>query len=293
MTSTDTGTTRPRSDLPGPLTRPLDALVADAAGRASFTPTPPGPARDTRRWWGRHLHEMRWAAEASALALDPVFYGVGVRHGRGTPALLIPGFLASDASLATMAGWLFRIGYRPHLSGIRWANVDCSDKAVDRLERRLETLAGRHDGRVALIGHSRGGHFAKALASRRPDLVSRVVSLGAALDEPFDISVPTKAAVAGVRGALIALGRSDHGGCLTDTCNCPFTRDFSAPFPTSIPITSVYSKGDGVVRWPACVVPYARNVEVPGSHVGLAFNRYAYRVIADALADRVARDAPG
>jgi hypothetical protein len=38
------------------------------------------------------------------------------------------------------------------------------------------------------------------------------------------------------------------------------------------------------VWWEACVVPYARNVEVTGSHVGLAFNRKAYREVAEALA---------
>ena len=37
------------------------------------------------------------------------------------------------------------------------------------------------------------------------------------------------------------------------------------------------------MRWRACVVPYARNVEVTGSHVGLAFNRKAYREVAHAL----------
>ena len=47
---------------------------------------------------------------------------------------------------------------------------------------------------------------------------------------------------------------------------------------------SIYSRGDGVVWWEACVVPYARNVEVTGSHVGLAFNRKAYRAVAEALA---------
>ena len=43
------------------------------------------------------------------------------------------------------------------------------------------------------------------------------------------------------------------------------------------------SRGDGVVWWEACTVPYARNVEVTGSHIGLACNRKAYRVIGDAL----------
>ena len=35
--------------------------------------------------------------------------------------------------------------------------------------------------------------------------------------------------------------------------------------------------------WEACVVPYARNVEVTGSHVGLAANRKAYAAIGGAL----------
>ena len=73
-------------------------------------------------------------------------------------------------------------------------------------------------------------------------------------------------------------------GCFTTSCLCRYSRDFQAPFPKSVPLTSIYSKGDGVVRWQACVVPYARNVEVTGSHIGLAFNRHAYREIAHTLA---------
>jgi hypothetical protein len=48
-------------------------------------------------------------------------------------------------------------------------------------------------------------------------------------------------------------------------------------------LTSIYSKGDGMVRWSSCVVPYADNVEITGSHVGLAWNRKAYTAIAEAL----------
>ena len=49
---------------------------------------------------------------------------------------------------------------------------------------------------------------------------------------------------------------------------------------------ALYSWGDGVVWPPACIVDYARNVRVPGSHVGLAFNRHAYRIIARTLAPK-------
>jgi triacylglycerol lipase len=61
--------------------------------------------------------------------------------------------------------------------------------------------------------------------------------------------------------------------------------DFHAPFPSDrVHLTSIYSRGDGVVLWQRQIVPYADCVEVTGSHVGLAFNRKSYRAIANALA---------
>jgi pimeloyl-ACP methyl ester carboxylesterase len=276
------------SEVPGPVGTALDEYVPDSVMGSSFTPTPPGAEVPQRRWWGRHVSEFRWTAELAVLTLDPVFYGMGVPHGNGKPVLLIPGFLAADASLSVMGGWLFRLGYKPRFSGITLANVDCSDRAVDRLEKRLENVVRTTGRKAAIVGHSRGGHFAKALASRRPDLVDTVVSMGAGLDTPFDISVPTKAMVSGVRAVLHrASEKAREKGCLTDTCDCPFTRDYSARFPTDkVAITSIYSWGDGVVWPPACIVDYAKNVRVPGSHVGLAFNRHAYRVIARTLAPK-------
>ncbi len=183
-----------------------------------------------------------------------------------------------------MATWLRRIGHAPLAAGIV-VNVDCSDRAVDRLERVLLRVHARTGRRVALVGHSRGGHFAKALGARHPDAVRAVVSMGSGLDEPFDISVPTKVAVTAVREVLHHLNPDTATrGCLTATCDCPFVRDYAAPWPTQVPLTSVWTKGDGVVRWRSCVVPYARSVQVRGSHIGLAYNRHAYRAVAEALA---------
>ena len=236
------------------------------------------------RWWGTHLREVRWQAELARLLADPVWRGVDLPRGDGGPVLLIPGFLAGDQSLSVMAAWLRKLGHRPRRAGISF-NVACSDIAVDRLSTVL-LHANLTSGRpVAIVGHSRGGHFARALAVRHPELVSQVISMGSGLDEPFDISEPTRLAVDGVR-KIIARRDPERAalGCFTHSCLCRYAQDYRAPFPESVPLTSVYSKGDGVVRWRACVVPYARNVEVPGSHIGLAFNRHAYREIAGALA---------
>jgi len=252
-------------------------------------PPPPGPAPPPEPWWGDHVGEVRWQLELARLVVDPVFRGAGVPRGDGAPALLVPGFLAGDASLAVMRGWLGRMGYDAHGSGIT-LNVDCSDRAVDALERRLERISGLTGRKVALIGHSRGGHFVKALASRRPDLVSSAVSLGAGLDTPFDISIPTRAAVTAVRAVhSVTSDRIARNGCFTATCRCRFTEDYAGPFPPEVPLTSIYTRGDGVVRWRAAIVPYARCVEVTGSHVGLAFNRKVYRELGATLA----RDTAG
>lgn len=266
-----------------PFSDRVAAALPDEVRRSSWDPTP-GPSTD-RRWWGRPVGETRWTLELARLLADPVYYGVGVPHGDRTPVVLVPGFLAGDTSLAVLQGWLRRLGYRASSAGVVW-NVDCSNRSVDRLERVLARVHRGSGRRVVLLGHSRGGHFAKALAHRRPEQVRGVITMGAGLDTAFDISIPTKVAIAATRRVLQGTSsRAREKGCFTRTCDCRFTRDFSAPFPAEVPLTSIWTRGDGVV-WPeACCVPYARTVEVTGSHVGLAVNRKAYREIAVQLAE--------
>jgi triacylglycerol lipase len=247
------------------------------------------PAQETRAeppaWWGRPLAETRWMLELARLLGDPVFVSQsGVPRGDGRPVVILPGFLAGDRTLSVMAGWLRRLGYAPAACGFV-ANVDCSDRAVERVERRIDELHRRDGRRVAVVGHSRGGHFARAIGARAPDRVSHAISLGADLRGLVGISVPTLAAVAAVRRGLELTGRMRAKRCFTAECTCAFARDYSRSFPSDrVHLTSIYSKDDGVVLWEGSVVPEADCVEVTGSHVGLAFNRKAYRAIAHALA---------
>jgi pimeloyl-ACP methyl ester carboxylesterase len=238
-----------------------------------------------RRWWGNHLGELRWQLAAARLLVSPVFRGHGVPRGDGRPVLLLPGFLAGDYTLATMGLWLRRIGYVP--GGANFvANVSCSNRALRRVERRADALGAQHGRRVAVVGHSRGAHLGKALAARRPELISHVIGLGGGLSSQLAISTPTEAAVALVRAwHRRGADSDDRSACLTEDCGCAFTSAYSAPFPESVRLTSIYSKEDGVVRWESCVVPYAECVRVSGTHVGLAFNAEVYRAIARALAE--------
>jgi len=241
------------------------------------------PTRE--RWWGRPLAETRAWLEFGRLLTDPVLYGGdGVPRGDGRPVVLMPGFLAGDQTLSVLAGWLRRVGYRPRVCGFI-SNTGCSDRALDRVERRVEALWRAYGRRVALIGHSRGGHFARALAARRPELVSHAVTMGADLQGMFGASAPTLFAVGAARRAIHATGRARTEGCLTGHCGCPFSRDYALPFPfDEVRLTSIYSKGDGVVHWQCQIIPNADCVEVTGSHVGLIFNRKVYRALAQALA---------
>lgn len=230
------------------------------------------------------MRETRWQLELARLLGDPVFRGVGLPRGDGRAVVLMPGLGGGDLTLLVMAMWLQRLGYRPRLCGFV-ANVGCSETAMERVERQLELLHERDGRRVALIGHSRGGLYSRALACRRPELVSHGIALGAGLREMLAISYPTLVLVDRVRRRLLSTGRARSPRCMTADCDCAFTRDMFRPFPQErVRLTSIYSKGDGVVRWQAAVVPYGECIEVTGSHVGLIFNRKAYHAIATALA---------
>jgi triacylglycerol lipase len=248
----------------------------------SAEPAVPIGAEPPARWWGNHLGELRWQAEAMRLLADPVLRGHGVPAGDGRAVVLLPGFLAGDYTLAVMGRWLQRIGYRPFTSGM-FANVDCSAHALARVEAAVAAAHAETGRRVAVVGHSRGGHLARAVAVNRPDAVSHAISLGAALRDQLDISIPTRAAVSLVQ--RVHERRSpERPGCLTASCPCAFGAALIAPLPRDVRLTSIYSRGDGVVWWASCMAPDATNVEITGSHVGLAFNRKAYRAVAEALA---------
>jgi pimeloyl-ACP methyl ester carboxylesterase len=252
--------------------------TAEAEIEADLPPLP------TDRWWGDHLRETRWSLELGRLLVDPLLRGSGAPRGDGRSVILMPGLGGGDQTLLVLAAWLRRIGYRPHLCGFL-ANVSCSERAVARVERRLNAIHRRGHRRVALIGHSRGGHYARALARRRPELVSHAISIGAGLRQMLAISYPSQCAARGIRAVLLQTGHAGSAQCMTESCDCAFARDFAGPFPADrVRLTSIYSKEDGVVRWESALVADADCVEVTGSHTGLVFNRKTYRAIAAALA---------
>jgi pimeloyl-ACP methyl ester carboxylesterase len=227
--------------------------------------------------------EGRVGLELTGLLRSPVWRGQDVAPGDQQPVMLISGLLAGDQSLNLMARWLKQTGHRPCRAGIA-INVDCSQRSVERLERRLECLAEDSGQKVAVVGQSRGGSFARVLAVRRPDLVSGIVTLGSPLKHQLAIH-PL------VRGSVLAMGALGTVGvdglmrhsCLWGECCTEFWHDFKSPFPSGVGFVSIYSRSDGIVKWRACLDPAAEQVEVRASHLGMAMNAEVYRAVAASL----------
>jgi triacylglycerol lipase len=228
--------------------------------------------------------EARVGLEAAALIRDPILRGEGLRDGRGRPALLIPGFMAGDGSLALMADWLRRAGYRSSRAGMR-ANVGCAGAAHERLEQRLERLVAEQGQRAIVIGQSRGGSMAKVLAARRPDLVCGLVTLGSPHVDPLAVHPLVRLQVEAVSrlGSLGAPGLFKRS-CLDGECCASFWDDLGGQLPAGVGFVAIYSRSDGIVDWRACLDPWADDqVEIGASHCGMAVSPAAWRAVAAAL----------
>jgi pimeloyl-ACP methyl ester carboxylesterase len=227
--------------------------------------------------------ESRIAFELAGLLRSGVWRGDGVTDGGNQPVMLISGLLAGDNSLNFMARWLKNTGHRPCRAGIA-VNVDCSQRAVERLENRLECLAEDSGQKVAIVGQSRGGSFARVLAVRRPDLVSGIVTLGSPLKHQLAVHPLVRASILGM-GVLGTAGLDGlmSRSCLWGECCTSFWDDFGMEFPPGIGFVSIYSRTDGIVKWRSCLDPAAETVEVRASHIGMAVNAEVYRAIAASL----------
>jgi pimeloyl-ACP methyl ester carboxylesterase len=145
---------------------------------------------------------------------------------------------------------------------------------------------------VVIIGQSRGGVFAKALAAGRPDLVRGVITLGSPLISQLAVHplVLAQIGMVGMVGA-VAGGHALSFRCLRGECCAKFRAALRDPFPPDVGFVSLYSRSDGVVDWHACLDADAEWVEIDASHCGMSLNVDAYRAIAAALRDLEARDA--
>jgi predicted esterase YcpF (UPF0227 family) len=183
----------------------------------------------------------------------------------GPPALVIPGFLATDRTTMELRRALARAGWRAHpwLLGLnRGAKAD----TLELLGERLDALKDRR--KVLLVGWSLGGMFARELAFRHPGKVRAVVTLGS----PFSGDLKTNTNVREFYEWF-----AGH-----DVNQPPFERYAGKP---PVPCLALWSRKDGIVA-PSAARGLAHEVdkavEIDTRHTGFAVDRPALsRVVAE------------
>jgi triacylglycerol lipase len=195
---------------------------------------------------------------------------------RVSKILLIPGFMAGDASLYPLAMGLRGIGHRVFFGGI-WVNMDCPRETIERLSRVLEDIYRTDEQKIVAVGHSLGGIYARELARRFPELIERTILLGSAIQQPLDNSNPL------VRLWFMATRRRHHEG---DTCLEHLESLCGAHHPSpapEIPETIVYSRRDAVVDWRSCIEtgPNIEAIEVRAGHNSMPFSPEVFAIVAE------------
>jgi triacylglycerol lipase len=239
------------------------------------------------------LHELRIVPEAGRLTarLATAYQGRQGSAG-GEPVLLIPGFLAGDATLTAMARHLRGEGFRTYRSSIH-ANISCTLRTATMLEARLESIAERRGSRVRIVGHSLGGMLARGLAVRRPDLVSGIVTMGSPVLAPA-AHHPLLGRHLGVLVLLAKYGVPQvmSADCVGGQCAREGFDEIRSPMPADVAFTAVWSRYDGVVDHRACLDPAAVHVEVSTSHIGMAFDPRTCDAVSTALHEQIATEVP-
>lgn len=213
----------------------------------------------------------RAAVELAALGAAAPALAVQ-RRGDGHHVLVLPGLLGGDLSTTTLRGYLRWLGYGVH----GWElgpNVGPTEAVVGKLRARLAQLADSSGRAVSIVGWSLGGLYAHELARRSPGSVRQVITLGS----------PVRLARRSASTTSQLFDRFSHLHVVPSVVPRPWTEAGTL----RVPATAVYSRSDGIVAWRSCLLPAARrreNVEVFGSHYGLAHNPTVLHVLADRLA---------
>jgi pimeloyl-ACP methyl ester carboxylesterase len=251
------------------------------------------PARSTLGL-ARFFIDAGWAASeyASKVAMEPLLRRMAPRARKLQAVLTLPGFGGPEISLNPMNAFLNRQGFHAEGWGLG-TNRGPQDEAavpemVERLRPRLERMADRTGGKVALVGQSLGGIYAREIARALPQLVDRVVTLGS----------PAYLRADGIEHMNVVLPyamRWMTGKAPEHHLSAQEAAILHAPPP--VPLVAIFSRVDGVVDATTTAIPRGdlafegglprENIEVFASHIGMAVNP----IVLIAVCDRLIADA--
>lgn len=143
--------------------------------------------------------------------------------------IVMPGFATGPNRMRYMAQKLEEAGHRTKRWGLG-RNWGVAEASMERLEARLIEVTERYQQPAALLGWSLGGLYARELAKRHPDCVSKVITMGS----PFSGSPRANNVWRAYQ--VIAGHRVDQP---------PIEADISAKPP--VETVAMWSPGDGVI----------------------------------------------
>ena len=205
----------------------------------------------------------------TSLMLSPLL--MRAPRGDGHPVLALPGFLASDLSMAPMRRYLRELGYDTYAwnMGRNFGGVASKRAALRELLTKIHDTTGR---KVSVVGWSLGGVYARDLALQLPHMVRSIITLGSPFANDIRATNATK-----LYEMLSGEGVDD----------IPEVREAIAG-DMPVPATSLYSRTDGIVNWRTSLLrpsATAENIEVHlASHIGIGVNPAALWAVADRLA---------
>ncbi|WP_108788093.1 alpha/beta fold hydrolase [Erythrobacter sp. Alg231-14] len=91
--------------------------------------------------------------------------------------IVMPGFATGPNRMRYMAQKLEQAGHRTKRWGLG-RNWGVAEASMERLEERLGDVCARYDDQAALLGWSLGGLYARELAKRHPERISKVITMG-------------------------------------------------------------------------------------------------------------------
>ncbi|WP_313917517.1 hypothetical protein [Tahibacter sp.] len=182
--------------------------------------------------------------------------------------LVVPGFGTSDAATVVLRDYLTASGFDVHTWNLGINRGPRAD-VMRRLSLRVRALARRTRQRVRIVGWSLGGLMARVVAGRLPRQVGRIVTLGSPLTADPDSS------------HLSRLYDWLGGTPLQTRTMKDMLRDGARA-----PVTSIFSRSDGVVAWEASADAPGpcRYLEVDASHLSLIIDPQVLDLVAREVA---------
>lgn len=229
------------------------------------------------------LHSLLEPRALLEMAMLPAFLPLLLQApaGDGHPVLLLPGFMADEASLIALKYFLKSKGYDVHTWGLG-RNVGLQSRHVRALPEKLRFMHFKTGRKVSLVGWSLGGVFSVIGASDARDCVRSIITLGSPLSTSPGGSKTSPVVRALYRVVAHPMGTAAH-------TMQPRLKPLREGKWMGIPTSCVYSLTDGVVPPQEATISgnpaIHENIQVPGSHSGLGFNGLVLAIVADRLAE--------